>query len=86
MSAGSEKVPPAGRADDWCCAIWCINSLLPEQVGPGLSSMSPDRKSSNRRDREGSTTTVTEITAAFLVRSSGYVRTGFVGIPEKALT
>ena len=57
-----------------------------EHVGPAFSSMSPARMNSSRRCRAGFTTPVSEKTAAFQVRSSGYDLAGFVGLMEKALT
>ena len=67
-------------------ASQCIDLEQREQVNPGLSSVSPARRSSNRRCRSRFTTLMTETTAAFQVRSSGYGRAGFIGLPEKALT
>ena len=52
----------------------CTDIEQPEQVGPGLRLMSPARRSSNQRCRVGLTTPVTDKTAAFQVRISGYVR------------
>ena len=63
-----------------------IDIEQPERVGHGLSSMSHARRSSSRRCRAGLATPVTEKTATFQVRSSGYDRAGFVGLPEKVLT
>ena len=63
-----------------------IDLEQPAHVGPGFSSMSPARRSSSRRCREGPTTQVTEKTAAFQVHSSGYGQVGFVDLLEKALT
>ena len=50
-----------------CAASQRIDLLQPEQVGPGLGSMSPTRRRSNRRCRTVFATPVTEKTAAFHV-------------------
>ena len=63
-----------------------IDLEQPAQVGHGLGSMSPARRSSSRRYRTVSTTPVTEKTAAFQVCSSGYGLAGFNGLLGKALT
>ena len=67
-------------------ALQRIDLLLPEQVSPGLGSMSPARRRSNRRCASRFTTPVTEKTAVLQMRSSGHGRVRFVGHSGKALT
>ena len=63
-----------------------IDLLQAEQFGPGLSSMYPARRSSNRSCRADLTILLTEINCHLPNAQLWYGQAGFVSLPGKALT